>query len=194
MGLIKKIMLFIVNLFNGCYNKVVLRYRRVRYAPDVRIYGRLRIYGTGLISIGGGTVINSSAGSNPIGGAEKTIFSLAHGGSLTIGEGVGISNTAIVSHCRIVIEDDVRIGGGTKIYDTNFHSLDVEERTGRRPEQVRTAPVHIKRGAFIGAHCMILKGVTIGENSIIGAGSVVTRDIPDHEIWGGNPARLIRRL
>jgi acetyltransferase-like isoleucine patch superfamily enzyme len=69
----------------------------------------------------------------------------------------------------------------------------VEERVGAGEETIKKAPVHIKKGAFVGAHCLILKGVTIGENSIVGAGSVVTKDIPDHEIWGGNPARLLRK-
>jgi acetyltransferase-like isoleucine patch superfamily enzyme len=59
---------------------------------------------------------------------------------------------------------------------------------------VRTDPVKIKKYAFIGGGSIILKGVTVGENSIIVAGSVVTRDIPDNEIWGGNPAKFIRKV
>ncbi|MEI3417887.1 MAG: DapH/DapD/GlmU-related protein [Blautia sp.] len=55
-------------------------------------------------------------------------------------------------------------------------------------------PVVIKNGVFIGANSIILKGVTIGEKAIIGAGSVVTRSIPDGEIWAGNPARFIRKI
>ena len=56
------------------------------------------------------------------------------------------------------------------------------------------APVVIKDNAFIGAKVIVLKGVTIGENSIIGAGSVVTRSVPDNEIWAGNPAKFIRKV
>lgn len=53
--------------------------------------------------------------------------------------------------------------------------------------------VHIKEYAFIGAHTIICKPVTIGRGAIIGAGSVITKDVPDNEIWAGNPARLIRK-
>ena len=194
MGLIKKLWLWIGSAINGCCNSFMLRYKKVTYEEMPNIYGRLRIYGGGPICMGKGVVINSCESSNPIGGDTKTIFSLAHGGSLQIGNNVGMSNTTIVCHRQVIIEDDVRIGGSTKIYDTDFHSLDVEERLGRKPEIVKTAPVCIKKGAFIGAHCIILKGVTIGKNSIVGAGAVVTKDVPDGEIWGGNPARFLRKV
>ena len=194
MGLIKKLWLWLVGMVDGCYNGFMLRYERVRCEETPTIYGRLRIYGGGPIQMGKGVVINSCESANPIGGDTKTIFSLAHGGALQIGNNVGMSNTTIVCHDQVIIEDDVRIGGSTKIYDTNFHSLDVEERLGRKSETVKTAPVRIKKGAFIGAHCIILKGVTIGESSIIGAGAVVTKDVPDGEIWGGNPAGFLRKV
>ncbi|WP_212635306.1 acyltransferase [Pseudozobellia thermophila] len=52
----------------------------------------------------------------------------------------------------------------------------------------------IKDRAFIGAYSIILKGVTIGENAIVGAGSVVTKSVPDNQIWAGNPAKFIRSI
>jgi len=194
MGLIKRMWLWIISVINNCCNSFMLQYKGAICEERPTIYGRLRIYGGGPIRIGKGVVINSCESSNPIGGDTKTIFSLAHGGSLRIGNNVGLSNSTIVCHHEVIIEDDVRIGGSTKIYDTNFHSLDVEERLGRKPEIVKTAPICIKKGAFIGAHCIILKGVTIGQNSIVGAGAVVTKDVPDGEIWGGNPARFLRKV
>ena len=84
------------------------------------------------------------------------------------------------------------MGGGTKIYDTDFHWLNLEERINQPGG--KTAPVIIKDGAFVGADCIILKGVTIGKRAVIGAGSVVTKSVPDGEIWAGNPAKLIRKL
>lgn len=59
---------------------------------------------------------------------------------------------------------------------------------------IKSKPILIKEGAFIGAHAIVLKGVTIGKYSVIGAGSVITKDIPDNEVWAGNPARFIKKL
>lgn len=59
---------------------------------------------------------------------------------------------------------------------------------------IKSKPILIKEGAFIGAHSIVLKGVTIGKYSVIGAGSVITKDIPDNEVWAGNPARFIKKL
>ena len=58
----------------------------------------------------------------------------------------------------------------------------------------RSLPVIIENNAFIGAHCTVLKGVTIGKGSIIGAGSLVSKSVPQGEIWGGNPATFIKGI
>lgn len=143
------------------------------------------------IRIGDAVTINSGRMKNPIGGADKARL-ISMGGSITIGDRCGISNATLFSQCRIVMEDDVFIGGGCCIYDTDFHSVKLDERL----EDIGAlrAPVLIKRGAWLGGHCIILKGVTIGENAVVGAGSVVTKDIPANEIWAGNPARFIRAV
>ena len=81
------------------------------------------------------------------------------------------------------------------MYTTDFHSLDPQIRASAEDTLHKAcAPVRICEGAFIGAHCIILKGVTIGARSIVGSGSVVTKSIPADEIWAGNPARFIRSL
>ena len=115
---------------------------------------------------------------------------------LIIGNNVGISSAAIVCWSKITIEDNVRIGGGTVIYDTDFHSLNSELRITNKEtiEDIKTAPVLIRENAFIGANCTILKGVVIGRNSIVGASSVITKSIPDNELWAGNPAKFIKSL
>ena len=85
---------------------------------------------------------------------------------------------------KILIEQGVVITAGTLILSHFVLSP--------KPDNKDIA-VHIKEYAFIGAHTIICKPVTIGRGAIVGAGSVVTKDIPDNEIWAGNPARLIRK-
>lgn len=114
---------------------------------------------------------------------------------LQIGNHVGMTASTIICHNKIVIEDNVKIGVGTHIYDTNFHNINPKDRLYLdNLETVRNAPIYIKKNVFIGAFCIILKGITIGENSVIAAGSVVVNNIPPNEIWGGNPAKFIKKI
>jgi acetyltransferase-like isoleucine patch superfamily enzyme len=146
--------------------------------------------------IGRNFEMNNGLHNNMIGRQQPCFFIVEKHGELIIGDNVGISATAIVCTQQIIIKNNVRIGGGTVIYDTDFHSLNSQERIAKPEirENIKTAPVLIKENVFIGANCTILKGVTIGANSIVGACSVVTRNIPDNEIWGGNPARFIKKI
>lgn len=114
-------------------------------------------------------------------------------GELLIGNNVGISNSYISAYNNIQIEDNVMIGACCKIMDTDFHPVNYTERVVYNG-LAKTAPILIKEGAFIGACSIITKGVTIGEHAVIGAGSVVTCDIPKDEVWGGNHARFIKKL
>lgn len=148
----------------------------------------------GSIRFGDDVVINSGCRFDPIGGDTYTMFRTIGTGKIVIGNDVGISNSTIVARKKVRIEDKVRIGASCKIYDNDFHSLDILHRLSANDTHITSCEVIIKKGAFIGAHSIILKGVEIGADSIIGAGSVVTKDIPAGEIWGGNPARFIRKL
>lgn len=192
--MIKKIYQTGKDIYEGIINRIVMKYRGVLVDQNVKIHGIIKIYGHGTIRIGRNTVINSSMSANPIGGDDRTIFSLKNNAILMIGEETGISNTAIVCHENVSIGDRVRIGGGTKIYDTDFHSLSYEERKDYLTETAKSKPIRIDDDVFIGAHCIILKGVQIGKRSIVGAGSVVTKTIPEDEVWAGNPARFIRKI
>lgn len=149
-----------------------------------------------LMNIGQNLKLNNGFSVNRIGRQQPCFFILDHGGKLTIGNNVGLSSTAIVCHHQVTIGNNVRTGGNTVIYDTDFHSLQPTYRLASREDsdQIKKQPVHIGDNVFIGAHSTILKGVTIGENSVIGACSLVTKDIPCNQVWGGNPARFIRNL
>lgn len=81
------------------------------------------------------------------------------------------------------------------ILDTDFHSLDWRDRAdGTDIQKRKIKPVVIGDYVFIGMNSIILKGTTIGEKSVIGAGSVVSSNIPASEIWAGNPARFIKKI
>lgn len=117
------------------------------------------------------------------------------GASLTIGNMSGISNTTIQCKNKILIKNFVNIGAGSLLMDTNFHSTSWIVRKNRNDgEKATSAPIVINDYVFIGARSIICKGVTIGEKSIIAAGSVVVKNIPAGEIWGGNPAKFIKKV
>lgn len=176
-------------------NKIVFWMRHIKYGKDLCTYGTIFVRGHGKIQIGNHVTITSCRETNPIGGDTKTLFFLIKkNGQIVIGNRVGMSNVSIVASQLVEIEDDVLIGGGCKIYDYDFHSVRFEERIKENDLGAISKPVKIKKGAFIGAHSIILKGVTIGQYSVIGAGSVVTKNVPDNEIWAGNPARFIRKI
>lgn len=115
---------------------------------------------------------------------------------LTIGDNSGMNGVMVYCSKRVTIGDNVKIGGGTRISDSNHHSLDYLKRRDANQDAANamSLPVTIGNDVFIGANCYIGKGVTIGDRSIIAAGSVVVKPIPPDEIWSGNPAKLIKQI
>ena len=131
----------------------------------------------------------------------KLIFDKSNA-TISVGNRVFFSGT-IVAAKQIEIGDDVMISWGVTITDHNSHSLISSERLqdvldwkiGKKDwSNVKMSPVKICDKVWIGFNSIILKGVTIGEGSIVGAGSVVTKSVPPWTIVGGNPARVIREI
>lgn len=179
--------------FWNIINRISFILNGVSCGKGLRSRGKVYIYNgdLGKIHIGKNVCLNSADWANPIGsGNHIWIQMVGRESSLSIGDGTGISNTAITCATKVEIGKQCLIGSGCKIYDTNFHVLPIQGK-GKR---IKSAPIIIEDRVFIGAGSTVLKGVRIGENSVIGAGSVVTKDIPSNEVWSGNPARFIYKL
>ena len=170
-----------------------LKKANATFDKDIKFKGDTRLFIKGSVCIGKGFACNSRGFCIDEG---ASIIHVNKGGELTIGNNSGISNTALHCYNKITIGDFVNIGAGTMIFDTNFHSTDWKTRENRHEDFInaKTAPVHIGNHVFIGARCIIGKGITIGNKSMIAAGSVVTKDVPAGEIWGGNPAKFIKKI
>ncbi|WP_037330170.1 acyltransferase [Anaerovibrio lipolyticus] len=134
-------------------------------------------------------------------------------GTIRIGKRSYIgAGTNLLAHSDIIIGDDVTLAWGIWVYTHDSHSLDwcerikdledvrVDYRSGRNLiaskdwSGVNTAPIRICDKAWIGMNAIILKGVTIGEGAVVGAGSVVTHDVPAWSVVAGNPARVVKML
>lgn len=155
--------------------------------------GKLRISSQAEVQIGKAFICRGYGQGIDIGNYSN--ISVSEGARLIVGDYSGMSNTSIHCQQEITIGDHVNIGGGCMIFDTNFHSADWHDREDRRRDIAnrKTAPVHIGDYVFIGARSIICKGVTIGDHAMIAAGSVVVKDVPADEVWGGNPARFIKK-
>ena len=164
---------------------------------DVSFYGRpyITIGKNATVRVGKEFICRSGAG-QAIDNSCCSKIIVGDNAKLIIGDYTGISNTTIECHSEIIVGNSVNIGAGTMIIDTDYHSLDWRDRKERRcdTQNRKIKPVHIGDCVFIGARSIICKGVNIGNNSIIAAGSVVVKNIPANELWGGNPARFLRQL
>lgn len=110
-----------------------------------------------------------------------------------IGENVRAPGIQGLWDCRaqITIGDHASLAHGVKlltsVHNYNLFNLD-------RQEHVTAEPITIGRGVWIASYAIILAGVSIGDHSVVGAGSVVTRDIPSYQLWAGNPAKFIKEI
>jgi acetyltransferase-like isoleucine patch superfamily enzyme len=99
-------------------------------------------------------------------------------GNVFLNQGVGIGCLS-----QVTIGDETMVGSETEIMDNDWHGFD--------GKALKAEPVYIGKHVWIGFRCIILKGITIGDYSIIGAGSVVTHSVPPNAIYAGNPAKQI---
>lgn len=146
----------------------------------------------GEVIIGNNFCCHNKFSANSIGLIQPTMFNVSVSGSkLIIGDNVGISGSTITVSSSITIGNNVRIGSGCLILDNDAHQLKMEDRLNNTG-MINIAPIVIEDNVFIGARSIILKGVHIGKGAVVGAGSVVSSNIPDNAIVAGNPAKIIK--
>lgn len=171
-----------------------MRLNRIQIGQRCRFVGQpvLDLAPGARVSLGDDVLVNSRYDSNPAGLPHPTIFAaLESNSSIEIGDGTGISGASIVARAAVTIGKRVLIGAGACIWDTDFHPLDPDVRRQHPTRGAKCAPITIEDDVFIGARSLILKGVSVGRGAVIGAGSVVTRDVNAGDIVAGNPARRV---
>lgn len=115
------------------------------------------------------------------------------GAFIDIGPGCQLSGASITARsCAITLGRQVMLGPNCVIVDSDFHAPWPAEQRAHEPGMDRDRPVLIEDYVWIGLNCVILKGVTIGRGSLVGAGSVVTRDIPANAVACGSPCKVVR--
>ena len=143
------------------------------------------------VSVGRNFMMISASSFSAVGVSHPCVINaLRAGAEITIGNDVGISGASICACTSVIIGDRVMLGADTVITDTDFHVVNTAQRRYIR-EGIPSSPVVIEDDVFIGMRSIVLKGVRIGEGSVVGAGSVVTRDIPPYAIAAGQPARVV---
>lgn len=176
--------------------RFILYINNIKCGSGLRSYGRpiIHISLKGTCIIGDGFTMCNIPRISATGFSARCKLEVHNGAYLVIGNNVGITATTIMCFNRVTIGNNVLLGVGVHIYDTDFHSINPGDRLDGNNQSVSTRPVTIGDNVFIGAFTIILKGVTIGYNSVVGAGSVVTKNIPSNEVWAGNPAKFIRKI
>lgn len=173
-----------------------LRFQGIKVNGRVQVDGKPIVikWGTPTIEIEDGVVLQSNPLHNDAGIVHPCTISAENSGAkIYIGKNTGMSGVQICCSKSIYIGKNVNIGANVTIYDSDHHQLNPYDRL-YNCNQVKTAEVVIDDYVWIGANSIILKGVHIGRGAVIGAGSVVTKDVPELTIYAGNPAKFIKKI
>lgn len=173
---------------------LLFKVKGVKYGRNMQVYNKIYLQiRNGKISIGDNFTLTSGDCINPLCRNIRACIFITHGGTINIRNNVGMSSPCLWIKESLTIGNNVNIGGNCIIMDNDVHKIDHLERRSNKGD-VNSSPVIIEDDAWLGANVIVLKGVTIGARSIIGAGSVVTKSIPADCIAAGNPCKIIKRI
>ena len=178
------------------YARLLFAYHGIWWRPRWRIYGMpiIQRFRGSRIELGEGALLRSWPTSNPLAPNHRVVLATRSAEArIQVGRDVGMSGATIVAAERIEIGDRVFVGSNATIVDTDFHPLDPATRQ-RDVLAGEHRPVVLEDEVFVGMNSLILKGVRVGRGAVIGAGSVVTQDVPPGAVVAGNPARFTRWL
>ena len=177
-------------------SRLYSKFGPLRCEGRIRIVGFPVVRGRGLVRVGTGSDFRSKSWSTAMGVLQPCVLNaLMETSRIEIGYKCGMSGAVICAKESVVLGNNVQLGSGVVISDTDFHSMDYQVRGQEGDlEAAQSAPVRLEDDCFIGARAIILKGVTIGARSIVGAGAVVVRDVPADTVVAGNPTRVIKAL
>jgi len=158
-----------------------LQYPSVEWGREVRIKGRIVIRGQGRVVVGDGCVFDAASGET------NSIVVSAPGATVVLGPGTYLNGATILAG------DSVSVGPGSVlgqcvITDSDFHPLDADARLAGEPGKVR--PVVVGARAWLGTDVLVMKGVTIGDEAVVGAGTVVRRSVPERTVVTGDDAHV----
>ncbi len=176
------------------FTKILLAIKNIERGENLKFYGFpiLSRYIRSRIKVGSNCSFISDDLTNLVGVNRRcSIATLRENSEIIIGDGCGFSGTVIAAAEKITIGSNVLCGANTLITDFDWHSLNPNERlTG----EAETKSVVIEDNVWLGVNAVVLKGVHIGKNSIIGANSLVVKNIPPDVIAAGNPCKVIKNL
>lgn len=176
---------------------------KIEFGSNLRILGELpilKIPRQGKVYIGDNVVLNSDFISSNTSLTTRVKFITGYTGKIVIGNNCDLNGTCFVSYDEIEIGDYCQFASSSMISDTDFHPVDPNYRLAQMKgesfpfESVSKRKIKIGCNVWVGWGVIILKGVTIGDNSIIAAGSVVVSDIPQNVIAAGNPAKVVKNI
>lgn len=190
---------------NNFWNKIYTQYNILKFnSAGVKLGYKFRVRGfvslkkskSSEFKIGNNFIMLSGNMFNALGRNIQTAFRIDNNAILEIGNDVGMSCVSIWCSKKIIIGNNVKIGADVIIFDSDMHSLSFLERRNQFTDakNAKRGAIFIGNDVFIGTRSIVTKGVSIGDKSIIAAGSIVTKDIPENEIWGGNPAKFIKYI
>lgn len=180
--------LYIYRSLFSFYTKKILFLKGIRFGKRNTFYGVPKFSRQPLstISFGNNNTFRSDESSNLIGVNHKCILSTHKKGALIqIGENCGFSGVTIGALGKIIIGNNVLCGANSVITDFDWHST-------RYPSGSKSVIIH--DNVWLGLNTVVLKGVEIGQNSIIGANSIVINNIPENVIAAGNPCRILKKI